>query len=203
MSNGSYDFQQIEQKWRDHWQQNDVFRTLNPGDVGFDSNKPKCYILDMFPYPSGSGLHVGHPKGYIATDIYSRFKRMTGHNVLHPMGFDSFGLPAEQYAIENNIHPAIVTEDNIDIIRGQLQYLGLSYDWKREIATSRQDFYHWTQWMFQKFFESWFDFEQQKARPIDELVQLFESGQRQTEGYEWKKLSAAEKSAILNEKSVI
>ena len=199
MSNGSYDFQQIEQKWRDHWQQNDVFRTLNPGDVGFDSNKPKCYILDMFPYPSGSGLHVGHPKGYIATDIYSRFKRMTGHNVLHPMGFDSFGLPAEQYAIENNIHPAIVTEDNIDIIRGQLQYLGLSYDWKREIATSRQDFYRWTQWMFQKFFESWFDFEQQKARPIDELVQLFESGQRQTEGYEWKKLSAAEKSAILNE----
>ena len=199
MSNGSYDFQQIEQKWRDHWQQNDVFRTLNPGDVGFDSNKPKCYILDMFPYPSGSGLHVGHPKGYIATDIYSRFKRMTGHNVLHPMGFDSFGLPAEQYAIENNIHPAIVTEDNIDIIRGQLQYLGLSYDWKREIATSRQDFYRWTQWMFQKFFESWFDFEQQKARPIDELVQLFESGQYQTEGYEWKKLSAAEKSAILNE----
>ena len=199
MSNGSYDFQQIEQKWRDHWQQNDVFRTLNPGDVGFDSNKPKCYILDMFPYPSGSGLHVGHPKGYIATDIYSRFKRMTGHNVLHPMGFDSFGLPAEQYAIENNIHPAIVTEDNIDIIRGQLQYLGLSYDWKREIATSRQDFYRWTQWMFQKFFESWFDFEQQKARPIDELVQLFESGQRQTEGYEWKKLSAAEKSVILNE----
>ena len=163
MSNGSYDFQQIEQKWRDHWHQNDVFRTLNPGDVGFDTDKPKCYILDMFPYPSGSGLHVGHPKGYIATDIYSRFKRMTGHNVLHPMGFDSFGLPAEQYAIENNIHPAIVTEDNIDIIRGQLQYLGLSYDWKREIATSRQDFYRWTQWMFQKFFESWFNFQQQKS----------------------------------------
>ena len=199
MSNGSYDFQQIEQKWRDHWHQNDVFRTLNPGDVGFDTDKPKCYILDMFPYPSGSGLHVGHPKGYIATDIYSRFKRMTGHNVLHPMGFDSFGLPAEQYAIENNIHPAIVTEDNIDIIRGQLQYLGLSYDWKREIATSRQDFYRWTQWMFQKFFESWFDFQQQKARPIDELVQLFESGQYQIEGHDWKNLSAAEKSEILNE----
>lgn len=199
MSNGSYDFQQIEQKWRTHWQQNNVFRTLNPSDAGFDPDKPKCYILDMFPYPSGSGLHIGHPKGYIATDIYSRFKWMTGHNVLHPMGFDSFGLPAEQYAIENNIHPATVTEDNIAIIRDQLQYLGLSYDWDREIATSRQDFYQWTQWMFQKFFESWFDFDQQKARPITELVKSFDSGKRQVEGQEWSTLSAAEKSAILNE----
>merc|ERR1711964_683554 len=114
----------IEQRWRTYWQENKTFRTPNPGDDDFDSAKSKCYVLDMFPYPSGSGLHIGHPKGYIATDIYSRYKRMTGYNVLHPMGFDSFGLPAEQYAIENNVHPATVTEDNITAIRDQLQYLG-------------------------------------------------------------------------------
>ena len=153
----------------------------------------------MFPYPSGLGLHVGHPKGYIATDIYSRYKKMQGFHVLHPMGFDSFGLTAEQYAIEHGVHPAVITEQNIDTIREQIQFLGLGYDWDREIATSRQDFYQWTQWMFQKFFESWFDFDQQKARPITELVKSFDSGKRQVEGQEWSILSAAEKSAVLNE----
>lgn len=199
MSSGSYNFQEIEQRWRTYWQENKTFRTPNPGDVDFDSAKSKCYVLDMFPYPSGSGLHIGHPKGYIATDIYSRYKRMTGYNVLHPMGFDSFGLPAEQYAIENNVHPATVTEDNITAIRDQLQYLGLSYDWDREIATSHEDYYRWTQWMFQQFFESWFDPNQQKARPISELVQSFESGQRKLENKDWSTLSEAEKSTLLNE----
>mgnify|MGYP001171693150 CR=1 FL=1 len=148
--NEHYQPQSLEPDVQAFWAQQKSFQ------VHDHPEQEKYYCLSMFPYPSGSGLHIGHPKGYIATDIYSRFKKMQGFNVLHPMGFDSFGLPAEQYAIENNIHPAIVTEDNIDIIRGQLQYLGLSYDWKREIATSRQDFYRWTQWMFQKFFESWF-----------------------------------------------
>ena len=138
---GSYNFSEIEEKWRSFWLQNKTYKTCGPGEEGFDDQSPKCYILDMFPYPSGSGLHMGHPKGYIASDIYSRYKGMQGFNVLHPMGFDSFGLPAEQFAVENNIHPAESTERNIKIIRKQLQYLGLSYDWNREIATSRLDYY--------------------------------------------------------------
>ncbi|MBT3604319.1 MAG: class I tRNA ligase family protein, partial [Candidatus Latescibacteria bacterium] len=145
MEQGAYRFSDIEKRWREFWLEKKTFRSLGPGDKGFDAKKPKCYILDMFPYPSGAGLHIGHPKGYIATDIYSRFKRMEGFNVLHPMGFDSFGLPAEIYAIENNVHPGIITEENIGNMRSQLQFLGLGYDWDREIATSREDYYRWTQ----------------------------------------------------------
>ena len=157
IKNGRYNFQEIEAKWRTFWLEEKTHQTLAPGDPQFEEDKPKCYILDMFPYPSGAGLHVGHPKGYIASDIYSRYKRMQGFNVLHPMGFDSFGLPAEQYAIEHNVHPATVTEENIDSIRSQLQFLGLSYDWDREIATSREDYYRWTQWIFSQFYNSFFD----------------------------------------------
>ncbi len=181
MEQGAYRFSDIEKRWREFWLKNKTFRSLGPGDNGFDETKPKCYILDMFPYPSGSGLHIGHPKGYIATDIYSRFKRMEGYNVLHPMGFDSFGLPAEIYAIENNVHPGIVTEQNIENMRNQLQFLGLGYDWDREIATSREDYYEWTQWIFLQLFNSWFDPELKwtdalgqaqkgKARPIETLI---------------------------------
>ena len=136
MDQGEYNFRDIEKRWREHWVVQKTFRTPGPGDEGFDSEKPKYYVLDMFPYTSGDGLHIGHPKGYIATDIYARFKKSNGFNVLHPMGFDSFGLPAEQYAVTHNIHPQIYTEDNIKVITKQFQYLGMGYDWDRELATS-------------------------------------------------------------------
>ena len=187
--NEKYNYRIIEKKWRDFWLSEKTFKTVGPGENGFNADKPKCYILDMFPYPSGAGLHIGHPKGYIASDIYSRFKKMQGYNVLHPMGFDSFGLPAEQYAIEHNIHPAVITEENINSIRSQLQFLGLGYDWDREIATSRDDYYRWTQWIFTKLFESYYDPDcmwkdtngrtiRGKARPIAELEIEFAEGKR-------------------------
>ena len=219
MDKGVYRFSEIEKKWREFWPQNKTFKTLAPGDVGFDSQKPKCYILDMFPYPSGAGLHIGHPKGYIATDIYSRFKWMNGFNVLHPMGFDSFGLPAEIYAIENNVHPGIVTEQNIDNMRNQLKFLGLSYDWDREIATSRPEYYQWTQWIFLQLFNSWFDPDVKwkdelghdkkgKARPIDTLIIAFQNGRALSSNdlavagvngkTAWKSLSQAQQQRILN-----
>lgn len=218
MDQGAYRFSNIEKRWREYWLDKKTFRSLGLGDVGFDASKPKCYILDMFPYPSGAGLHIGHPKGYIATDIYSRFKRMDGFNVLHPMGFDSFGLPAEIYAVENNVHPGIVTEENIDNMRSQLQFLGLGYDWDREIATSREDYYQWTQWIFLQLFNSWFNpditwtdavgIEQSgKAQSIDTLIQAFESGQRDltevdqlaagTEGH-WSDLDEHQQQFVLN-----
>ena len=189
MDTGAYRFADIERRWRERWLQEKSFKTLGPGDPDFDPNQEKYYILDMFPYPSGAGLHIGHPKGYIATDIYSRFKRMQGFNVLHPMGFDSFGLPAEIYAVENNVHPGVVTEQNIDNMREQLQFLGLGYDWDREIATSREDFYRWTQWIFLQLFDAWFDPDetwaddtgtekQGKGKSISTLVEAFESGAR-------------------------
>jgi len=132
---GRYDFAPIEAKWQRYWEEHSTFRTLNPGDLGADTTKPKYYVLDMFPYPSGAGLHVGHPIGYCATDIVTRYKRMRGFNVLHPMGFDAFGLPAEQYAIETNVHPAVTTKNNIEGYRRQLRMFGFSYDWGRELAT--------------------------------------------------------------------
>lgn len=140
---------QIEKKWQEHWLQNKTFRT--PDDV--DTSKPKYYCLDMFPYPSGSGLHVGHPEGYTATDIMARYKRMKGFNVLHPMGWDAFGLPAEQYAIQTGTHPRDTTEKNINRFRQQLQMLGFSYDWDREVATTDPSYFKWTQWIFTKLFE--------------------------------------------------
>jgi leucyl-tRNA synthetase len=141
-----YRFRDIERKWQDWWKVNKVYKVSN------DSAKPKYYVLDMFPYPSGAGLHVGHPLGYIASDIYARFKRLKGFNVLHPMGYDSFGLPAEQYAIEHGIHPAESTENNINNFRKQLDNIGFCFDWSREVRTSAPNFYKWTQWIFLQLF---------------------------------------------------
>ena len=143
-----YDFKNVEKKWREYWEENKTFKT-----DAWDFSRPKYYALDMFPYPSGVGLHAGHPEGYTATDIVSRMKRMQGFNVLHPMGFDSFGLPAEQYAVNTGNHPAVFTNQNIETFKKQLKYLGLSYDWDREISTSDPSFYKWTQWIFIKLFE--------------------------------------------------
>lgn len=169
-----YDFRSIEAKWQKYWSENQVFKAKN------GSEKPKYYVLDMFPYPSGAGLHVGHPLGYIASDIYARYKRHKGFEVLHPMGYDSFGLPAEQYAIQTGQHPARTTERNIDKYRSQLDRLGLSYDWSREVRTSDPSYYHWTQWVFIQLFHSWYDQEADRARPIGELIKWFED--RGTEG---------------------
>ncbi|MBX2820300.1 MAG: leucine--tRNA ligase [Rhodothermaceae bacterium] len=168
----SYAFNEIEKKWQDHWEENKTFRT--PDEV--DTSKPKFYVLDMFPYPSGVGLHVGHPLGYIATDIVARYKRMLDTNVLHPMGFDAFGLPAEQYAVEHGVHPRITTDKNIQNMLRQLKRLGLSYDWDRMFSTTDTDYYKWTQWIFLKLFNSYFDEQDQKAKPISELIQALTSG---------------------------
>ncbi|MBK8480634.1 MAG: leucine--tRNA ligase [Proteobacteria bacterium] len=173
-----YDFIGIEAKWQRQWAEQRTFRTPNPGDPDFDPQRPKFYVLDMFPYPSGAGLHVGHPLGYIATDIVARYKRMTGSNVLHPMGFDAFGLPAEQYAIEHGVHPRETTERNIENMRRQLRAFGLSYDWERELATTDRGYYRWTQWIFLQLYGSYFDVEAGAARPIAELEQRLARGDR-------------------------
>jgi len=162
-----YNFRDIEKKWQQRWKETSIYKVSN------ESNKPKFYVLDMFPYPSGAGLHVGHPLGYIASDIYSRYKRLKGFNVLHPMGYDAFGLPAEQYAIEHGIHPAVSTEANINNFRSQLDKIGFCYDWDREVNTSKPEYYKWTQWLFLKLYNSYFDKEQNKARPITELEEQF------------------------------
>ena len=145
-----YPFNEIEPKWQKYWEENKTFKTYE--DPSYDKEK-RAYVLDMFPYPSGAGLHVGHPEGYTATDIYSRYLRMNGYNVLHPMGFDSFGLPAENYAIKTGTHPYVTTKKNIDNFRRQIKSLGFSYDWDREISTCNEDYYHWTQWIFEKLYE--------------------------------------------------
>lgn len=163
-----YAFKDIEKKWQEAWIKQNAYKVSN------DSDKPKYYVLDMFPYPSGAGLHVGHPLGYIASDVFSRYKRTKGFNVLHPMGYDSFGLPAEQYAIEHGIAPSISTNKNIDTFRSQLNKIGFCYDWEREVRTSNADYYKWTQWIFLQLFGSWFDRAIQKARRIEELVSIFE-----------------------------
>ena len=164
-----FPFRDFEPKWQARWETEKTFRTPGPGDAGFDASKPKYYVLDMFPYPSGAGLHVGHPEGYTATDIIGRFKRMTGHNVLHPMGYDSFGLPAEQYAIKTGQHPAVTTAANIGNFRRQLKSLGFAYDWDREIATTDPEYVRWTQWIFLQLYGSYFCEEQNKAKSVAEL----------------------------------
>ena len=164
-----YPFDQFEPKWQSHWAENKTYRTLGPGEEGFDASKPKYYILDMFPYPSGAGLHVGHPEGYTATDIVGRYKRMNGYNVLHPMGWDAFGLPAEQYAIKTGQHPRVTTEANINNFRRQLQELGFAYDWDREVNTTDPKYVRWTQWIFLQLYNSYFCDEDQKAKPVSEL----------------------------------
>lgn len=163
-----YNFKEIEQKWQEYWESHKTYK------VDIDPKRPKFYILDMFPYPSGAGLHVGHPLGYIASDIYARYKRLKGFNVLHPMGYDAFGLPAEQYAIQTGQHPAVTTDKNIKRYREQLDKIGFSFDWSREVKTSDPNYYHWTQWAFVKMFESWYNCDVQKAEPIEKLVSIFE-----------------------------
>ena len=197
-----YNFKAIEQKWQQRWSQDGTYR------VEVDPSRPKFYVLDMFPYPSGAGLHVGHPLGYIASDIYSRYKRQKGFNVLHPMGYDAFGLPAEQYAIQTGQHPAITTEENIARYRSQLDKIGFSFDWNREVRTCEPEYYHWTQWAFIEMFEHWYNNKTQKAEPISELVKHFEANG--TEGLdaaqtaalsftaaEWEAMSEAEKEQTL------
>jgi leucyl-tRNA synthetase len=166
----AYRPQELEKKWQDHWQQHHTFRADNASD------KPKYYVLDMFPYPSGAGLHVGHPLGYIASDIVARYQRLQGRNVLHPMGFDSFGLPAEQYAIQTGQHPAVTTEKNIETYIRQLQQLGFSYDWEREVRTSDPSYYKWTQWIFLKLFNSWYNLDTNRAEHIRTLQEKFAEG---------------------------
>ncbi len=164
-----YNFNEIEAKWQKYWADNQTFKAEN------NSDKPKYYVLDMFPYPSGAGLHVGHPLGYIASDIYARYKRHKGFNVLHPQGYDSFGLPAEQYAIQTGQHPAITTKENIATYRRQLDQIGFSFDWSREVRTSDPKYYKWTQWVFIQLFESWFNYNSNKAEDISELIKIFEA----------------------------
>ncbi len=164
-----YNFTAIEHRWQQYWDTNKTFQ------VEIDTSKPKFYVLDMFPYPSGAGLHVGHPLGYIASDIYTRFKKLQGYNVLHPMGYDAFGLPAEQYAIQTGTHPATNTNKNIIRYREQLKRIGLAYDWNREIKTSDPKYYKWTQWVFIKMFNHWFNNQTQKAEPIESLIKIFET----------------------------
>lgn len=187
-----YDFRSIEKKWQEYWAANRTFKAFE------DSSKPKYYVLDMFPYPSGAGLHVGHPLGYIASDIFSRYKRLKGFNVLHPMGYDAFGLPAEQYAIQTGQHPEKTTTENVARYRQQLDRIGFSYDWDREVRTCDPEFYKWTQWAFLKMFSSWYDPEQEKARPIEELVARIEkTGYEDVTPEMWKSASEKEKSEIL------
>jgi leucyl-tRNA synthetase len=163
-----YQFRTIEKKWQKNWEEEKIYRVEN------DYPRPKCYVLDMFPYPSGAGLHVGHPLGYIASDIYARYKRLQGYNVLHPMGFDAFGLPAEQYAIETGQHPAVTTEKNIASFKEQMNNIGFCYDWSREVRTSDPDYYKWTQWIFLQLFQSWYDRNTKKAEPVSKLISIFE-----------------------------
>lgn len=194
----------IEARWQDFWDAEGTYEAPNPtGDLAGDPElaaKPKKFIMDMFPYPSGAGLHVGHPLGYIATDVYARHQRMSGHNVLHTLGFDAFGLPAEQYAVQTGTHPRISTEANMENMRAQLRRLGLGHDKRRSFATIEADYYKWTQWIFLQIFNSWYDTEADKARPIAELVARFESGEQSTpDGRAWTDLSAVERAELLSE----
>lgn len=197
-----YNFKEIEQKWQKYWAENKTFKTSN------NSKLPKCYILDMFPYPSGVGLHVGHPLGYIASDIYARYQKIRGFNVLHPMGYDSFGLPAEQYAIQTGQHPRVTTEENIATYRKQLDKIGFAYDWDREVRTSNPEYYRWTQWIFLHLFDSWYNQNTDKAESITTLIQHFETkGTSELQAYtdedhqftaeEWKRKNEKEQADIL------
>ncbi|WP_432040619.1 leucine--tRNA ligase, partial [Streptomyces cucumeris] len=192
----------IEARWQDFWDANGTYDAPNPsGDLAGDAGaaaRPKKFVMDMFPYPSGAGLHVGHPLGYIATDVYARYHRMTGHNVLHTLGFDAFGLPAEQYAVQTGTHPRVSTEANIENMRRQLRRLGLGHDPRRSFATIEPDYYRWTQWIFLQIFNSWYDQEARTARPIATLVEQFASGERPTpDGRPWAELTEAERADVL------
>lgn len=193
----------IEARWQDFWDAEGTYEAPNPsGDLAGNPElaaKPKKFIMDMFPYPSGAGLHVGHPLGYIATDVFARHQRMTGHNVLHTLGFDAFGLPAEQYAVQTGTHPRVSTEANIENMTAQLRRLGLGHDKRRSFATIESEYYKWTQWIFLRIFNSWYDTEADRTRPIDELVAQFESGSRPTpDGRDWSALSSVERADVLS-----
>ncbi|MEX2981594.1 leucine--tRNA ligase [Streptomyces sp. C36] len=192
----------IEARWQDVWDAEGTYEAPNPsGELEGDAEvvaRPKKFVMDMFPYPSGAGLHVGHPLGYIATDVYARYHRMTGHNVLHTLGFDAFGLPAEQYAVQTGTHPRVSTEANIDNMKAQLRRLGLGHDKRRSFATIDPEYYKWTQWIFLQIFNSWYDQDAKKARPISELIAQFESGQRDVPGTRaWSELTSSEREEIL------
>ncbi len=197
--------QDIESRWQDWWDEHGTFETPNPAGPLADAQKTaergeKLFILDMFPYPSGSGLHVGHPLGFIGTDVFGRFKRMTGHNVLHAMGFDAFGLPAEQYAVETGQHPRLTTEQNIATYRRQLRRLGLAHDQRRSVSTIDVGYYRWTQWIFNQIFNAWYDTDLQKARPITELLAAFESGARSTpDGRAWGEMTTSDQAAAVDD----
>ena len=201
----------IEERWQNHWDENHSFEAPNTAgplaDKAAVAGREKLFILDMFPYPSGAGLHVGHPLGYIATDVFGRFKRMTGKNVLHSIGYDSFGLPAEQHAIVTGIHPRINTESNIANMRRQLRRLGLAHDQRRSVSTTDESYYRWTQWIFLQIFNSWYDEKLKKARHIDELQREFDSGKRKLSGAhantEWKSLSTLEQRKILDDHRLV
>ena len=214
-NNGSYNFNEIEKKWQNYWEENKTFAAIDS-----DRIRPKYYVLDMFPYPSGQGLHVGHPEGYTASDIIARYKRMNGFNVLHPIGWDAFGLPAEQYAIKTGTHPAKTTQENISNMRRQIKSLGFSYDWDRQVDTTDPKYYKWTQWIFLKLFNSYFDEVEQKAKPIKQLIKDLESGRLYVSptgelvlpetkltavagepvgAMKWSELSEEEKSEFINE----
>ena len=182
-----YNFSEIEQKWQAYWREHNTYKVDN------SSTKPHFYVLDMFPYPSGAGLHVGHPLGYIASDIYSRYKRLQGFNVLHPMGFDAYGLPAEQYAIQTGQHPLKTTNENVARYIAQLSKIGFSYDWDRMVRTCDPDFYRWTQWAFGRMFNAYYDHDRQQARPISELIERFENeGSDRFTASEWKQMTEKE-----------
>ncbi|WP_030563997.1 leucine--tRNA ligase [Streptomyces aureocirculatus] len=195
---------EIEARWQDFWDADGTYEAPNPsGDLAGDPaavERPKKFIMDMFPYPSGAGLHVGHPLGYIATDVFARYQRMTGHNVLHSLGFDAFGLPAEQYAVQTGTHPRVSTEANIENMKAQLRALGLGHDKRRSFATIDRDYYKWTQWIFLQIFNSWYDDEAKKARPVADLIAQFESGERAVPGSTraWHALDAKERADVLS-----
>jgi leucyl-tRNA synthetase len=194
---------EIESRWQDRWERERTFEAPNPsgplGDPDRVAARPKKYVLDMFPYPSGIGLHVGHPLGYIATDVYGRFKRMTGHNVLHALGYDAFGLPAEQYAVQTGQHPRVTTEANIVTIRRQLRRLGLAHDPRRSVATTDVGFYRWTQWIFLQIYNAWYDDAAGRARHVDELIAAYESGERALpDGRAWTELDVAEQRRVID-----
>ena len=197
-----YNFREIEQRWQKAWAEQKTYK------VSEDSSREKYYVLNMFPYPSGAGLHVGHPLGYIASDIFARHKRLQGYNVLNPMGYDAYGLPAEQYAIQTGQHPEVTTDANINRYREQLDKIGFCFDWDREVRTCDPKYYHWTQWAFQKMFNSWFCNDCKKAQPIESLIAHFEekgtegvnaacSEEMQFTSEEWKAMDESQKSDTL------
>ncbi|SUA74287.1 Leucine--tRNA ligase [Nocardia otitidiscaviarum] len=189
----------IERKWQDNWRQRGTFHAPNPvGPLAGDTPADKLFIQDMFPYPSGAGLHVGHPLGYIATDVFARYHRMHGRNVLHALGYDAFGLPAEQYAVQTGAHPRVTTESNITTMQRQLDRLGLGHDRRRSFATTDPEYYRWTQWIFLRIYNAWYDEKLGKARPIDQLIAEFEGGTRSADGRDWAELTVAERNAVID-----